>query len=55
MASVLLLQRDCVLMKLLLMLILIRSGRAHNECYENLSCYTQAGAYKSYVPNLLQI
>jgi len=38
MTSVLLLQRDCVLMKLLLMLILIRSGSAHNECHENLSC-----------------
>ncbi|BAT82121.1 Rust resistance kinase [Vigna angularis] len=39
MASVLLLQRDSVLMKLSLMLILIRSGSAHNECdEENLSC-----------------
>ncbi|XP_027939952.1 rust resistance kinase Lr10-like [Vigna unguiculata] len=38
MGSVLLLQRDSVLMKLLLMLILIRSGSAHNECHENLSC-----------------
>jgi len=38
MASVLLLKRDCVLMTLLLMLLLIRSGSAHNECDENLSC-----------------
>ncbi|KOM40689.1 hypothetical protein LR48_Vigan04g088700 [Vigna angularis] len=39
MASVLLLQRHSVFMKLLLILILIRSGSAHNECdREKLSC-----------------
>ncbi|KOM27025.1 hypothetical protein LR48_Vigan358s000300 [Vigna angularis] len=39
MASVLLLQRHSLLMKLSLILILIRSGSAHNECDgENLSC-----------------
>ncbi|KOM27024.1 hypothetical protein LR48_Vigan358s000200 [Vigna angularis] len=38
-ASVLLLQRDSVLMKLSLMLILIGSGSTHNQCDgENLSC-----------------
>ncbi|XP_068474701.1 putative RING-H2 finger protein ATL21A [Phaseolus vulgaris] len=37
MARVLLLQRDCALMTLF-MLLLIRTGSAHNECDEELSC-----------------